>query len=107
MRTTLFLSALLWPIVSVAHADGDTHGHDHGMMWGGMGFGPIIMIVVIAAAVALIILLVRWLGDAGNESGATPMSSNGTTPLDILKKRYARGEIDKDEFDERRRTLDD
>jgi putative membrane protein len=31
----------------------------------------------------------------------------GRTPIDILKERFARGEIDKDEFEERRRVLGD
>jgi putative membrane protein len=70
-----------------------------------MFFGPLMMILFIAAIVVVVVLLVRWLGGAGH--GAAPHSPPGRTPLDILKERFARGEIDKDEFEERRRTLGD
>jgi putative membrane protein len=68
-----------------------------------MFFGPLMMIVVIAAVVAVVVLMVRWLGGSGY--GAAPHPSPGRTPLDILKERFARGEIDKEEFEERRRVL--
>ncbi|TAJ79765.1 MAG: SHOCT domain-containing protein [Sphingobium sp.] len=67
--------------------------------WSGMIFGPLIMILVLALPVAAVVLLIRWLG--GSPRSASP----GQTPLDILRERYARGEIDKEEFEERRRTL--
>ena len=72
------------------------------MMWnGGMGmfFGPLMMIVLVVVA----ILMVRWLWGSG--LGTAPHYPPGKTPLDILKERYARGEVDKQEFEERRRTL--
>jgi putative membrane protein len=68
--------------------------------WGGMIFGPIMMIVI----VVLIVLLVRWLVESGR--GEASHSPPTQTPLDILKERYAKGEIDKDEFEERRHVLD-
>tara|TARA_R110001599_G_scaffold349341_2_gene577625 strand:+ start:2155 stop:2388 length:234 start_codon:yes stop_codon:yes gene_type:complete len=77
-------------------------------MWNGgswMFFGPLMMIVFIAAIVAVVVLVVRWLGGPGH--GAAPHPPPGRTPLDILKERFARGEIDKEEFEERRRTLGD
>ena len=77
------------------------------MMWGwpGMIFGPLFMVLVLAIAIAAIVLLVRWLG--GPWHGAIPpyQSPPARTPLDILKERFARGEIDKQEFEERRRVL--
>ena len=52
--------------------------------------------------VVLVVLAVRWLG--GSHGPSQPLSPT-KTPLDILKERFARGEIDKEEFEERRRVL--
>ena len=79
------------------------------MMWGGgwygMIFGPLLMIVVLAVVIAVAVLIVRSLG--GPWYGAAPphYPPPGRSPLDILKERFARGEIDKDEFEDRRRVL--
>ena len=51
----------------------------------------------------VVVLLVRWLGASGH--GGVLHTPPGKTPLDILKERFARGEIDKEEFEERRRVL--
>ncbi|MFQ5959248.1 MAG: SHOCT domain-containing protein [Alphaproteobacteria bacterium] len=47
-------------------------------------------------------MLVRWLGGVGH---TTHRGRRGSSALDILEERFARGEIDRDEFDERKRTL--
>lgn len=80
----------------------------HMMGWGGgwyaMFLGPLFMIFVLALLIAAVVLLVRWLG--GPWHGMIPPPSQpGRTPLDILKERFVRGEIDKEEFEERRRIL--
>jgi putative membrane protein len=78
------------------------------MMWGtegwyGMIFGLFFMILGLAAAIAVVVLLVRWASGAP----ARPYSASPAdrTPLEILKERFARGEIDKDEYEERRHVL--
>lgn len=42
----------------------------------------------------------------GSSSGTGTSQNSEDSPLDILKKRYARGEIDEAEFDHRRRELE-
>ncbi|MDE1943689.1 MAG: SHOCT domain-containing protein [Betaproteobacteria bacterium] len=69
--------------------------------WGGMILGPLLMIFVPAVLIAgLLLVLWRFRPPSTGPSSASPQS-----PLDILKERFARGEIDKEEYEERRRIL--
>jgi len=87
-------------------SDTDRYAYGPHMMWDfGMIFGPLFFVLVLALLIAVAVLLLRWL--AGPWPGAAPHQVPGRTPLDILKERFARGEIDKDEFEDRRRTLGD
>lgn len=70
------------------------HGYGHG--WG-MIWGWVIGLVIL---VALIWIIVR-VADQNRKS--TRLS--GRTPLDILNERYARGEIDREEFEEKKKDL--
>ncbi len=83
------------------------HGHFHGGDGIGFGammvFGPLFFLIFLAVAVAVVVLLVRWLGEGRSYAGHPPPP--GRSPLDILRERFARGEIDKEEFEGRRRAL--
>lgn len=85
------------------YAYGPHMGWDGG--WYGMIFGPFFMILFLAIVIGLIVLLVRWLGGGTWPATQAPNQQGGRSPHDILKERYARGEIDKDDFEERKRTL--
>ena len=78
-------------------------GYYSGMPWYGMVFGPIMMIAVLATTIVVVVLLLRWLG--GPSYVPTAHHPPEKTPLDILKERFARGEIEKLEFDDKKRTL--
>lgn len=68
-----------------------------------MFFGPLMMVLFVAALVIVVVLLVRWLGGMSHSLALPPPS--GKTPLDLLKERFARGEID-EEYEERRQILE-
>jgi putative membrane protein len=76
--------------------------HDWGMGWGGGGmvFGPLLTIGLIILLVVLIVPFVRSMG-GGNAS------PRGRTPRDILDERYAKGEIDREEYLRRRQDIVD
>ncbi|MFQ6032847.1 MAG: SHOCT domain-containing protein [Candidatus Zixiibacteriota bacterium] len=74
-------------------------GHEE-MMW---GFGGWFMMVFWIVVIVGIVFLVKWLIQPGRTGGQAPQKEE--TPLDILKKRYARGEIDKEEFEQKKKDL--
>jgi putative membrane protein len=63
------------------------------------------MIIFWAAAIVGLIFLIHWLIIASRSGGHQGVTHGGDTALDILRKRYARGEIDKKEFEERKKDL--
>lgn len=74
----------------------------YGMM-GGFGFGGIFMILWWVILIAGVVALVRWLGSSA--SGTAGSGGGHRQPLDILKERYARGEIDEQEYQKIKREL--
>ena len=64
----------------------------------------LMMILFVAVVVVLVVLAIRWLGSSGHGAAQHTLPP-AKAPLDILKERFARGEIDKEEFEERSRVL--
>ena len=62
----------------------------------GRGSSLLLWILVILG----IVVLVKWLLEREKKP-----SESGEGALDILKRRYAKGEIDKEEFEQKKRDL--
>jgi putative membrane protein len=65
--------------------------------WGG-GLMMILWIVLLGA-------LIYWIVRAAQRNGSGNQLTQPESAIDILKKRYARGEISKEEFEERKKDL--
>ena len=75
-----------------------------GMMpWYGMIFGPIMMLIWLVIVIVVAAAVIRWL--QGGTAGPLPFMGNRKHALQILEERFAKGEIDKDEFQEKKRLL--
>lgn len=71
----------------------------HPMMWGTWGFGMMLMMIVFWVLIIVAVVLgIRWLIGQGK-------TSKSDSALEILRQRYARGEINKEEFETKRKDL--
>ena len=110
MRNGLPMALFGATLVSTGSAWAQRGAADWGphMMWGGwfhMFFGFLMMLLFLGIVVGLVVLVVRWLGSAEHSPFRPAAGAGARSPLDILKERLARGEIDVAEFEERRRAL--
>lgn len=102
-----FWSAVLVPPAVLASASAGAQAiadHPHywgggGWGWGHMAFGGAMMLLFWAGVIAVVVFAVRWLGGAGHGP------ADARTARHILDERFAGGEIDKDEYEERKRAL--
>lgn len=79
---------------------GSGYGH---MNWGGgYGmFGGLMMLLFWGVVIVLIVIAVRWYSDRHHESGKS------SAAMEILKTRFAKGELDEAEFRQRKAALED
>ncbi len=102
MKTIWKLSSVL-VLASAIPASAQTtdyrgYGYQH-MGFDGYGImGPIFMLVMLAALIVGIVALVRWMG-------VSPATMSSNAALDMLNLRFAKGELDQKEYDERKKAL--
>jgi len=85
----------------------------YGPMWGygyhhmgGWGFGHVLGIILVVLLIVWLVRLFRFGGHHGwRYRHAGYGYGHGSSALDILEERFAKGEIDKTEFEEKRKLL--
>jgi putative membrane protein len=104
IRSALILAALgLASFQAQAQGYTERPGYWHyDWGWGHMLFGSLMMILFWGGVTLLVVLAARWIG-SGSTSQSALLASRSA--LDVLKERFARGEIDQAEFEQRKKLL--
>ncbi len=94
----IVLPQVLFPRLALADT---VDGYGHRMMeWSEWIIGPIMMLVGIAVLVGIVLLVVRI---ARNDS---PRVANRDPAMEVLRERFARGEITEAEYNQTKRSLE-
>ena len=112
LKTALIIGGVILAIVlivpTIIGAVTGWQGYGYGGMMGpgmmggfGMGWMSIFWIVVLGLIIWAVVAAARGTGWSGNSDSGNRSES----ALGILKRRYARGEINKEEFEERKKDL--
>lgn len=68
--------------------------------WGHMWYGWIFWVVIIGLIIWAVVTIVNR-----SSTDGTTREPGGESAMDVLKKRYASGEISKEEFEEKKQDL--
>ncbi len=93
--------ALAVPAVAVADP-GDGYGYGDHMMWGNWVMGPMMMLFMIVVMVVVVVIAMKFFGVGSSGGGDRSARDNAFA---ILNERFAKGEIDKAEYEERKKAL--
>lgn len=95
----VFILLFIFPVIALADAEGCGFmlgwGHMMNFGWGGIFMWIVFLIIVLV----IVYLIVQ------SNKPRSYDSSFIESPIDILKKRYAKGEITKEEFEKMRKDL--
>jgi len=80
---------------------GSMGGWNHMMGYSGYG-GMLMWLILIIVIVAIVYFVLERGKNSGNQN-----RSNRESPMEVLKKRYAKGEITKEEFDKMKRDIEE
>jgi putative membrane protein len=75
--------------------------YGYGSGWGWMVGGWIMMVVFWGLVIVGIVALIRGLGDRGLSN----QTRHPEHPIEILRRRYAAGELTKEQFEEMKRNV--
>ena len=79
-------------------------GYGNGFSWGWMLFGGLMMILFWGGLIGLALVIARSFAQPGSQ-GSGDGTQAAANPIEILKVRYASGEISKEQFEKIRRDL--
>ena len=79
----------------------------HGIMggFGRMLFMPVLGIIILGLVIWAVVAAFNKSGDSNETNHSDGSSYKEDSPVAILKKRYARGEIDKEEYEAKKKDL--
>jgi putative membrane protein len=78
----------------------------HMWNWGGMLMMVLVALLVLALLIGLIVAIVLLVRNAQSTGSAAVGGSRPGNALEILKERFARGEITREEYQDMRRDLE-
>ena len=75
-------------------------------MMGGFGWWWFMPIIMIPFWVLVIWVIMAWVSGVSRRSTSDSDSNSSDSALEVLKRRYARGEISKREYEEKKKDLE-